>query len=115
MKADCEAKVVYWHRELPPLDAELMSEHTIDAHSHRVPGKLSNHDAQWNSCYEALMTNAEVRLIQEVARLGGDYAHVFDESIQPRHDGASGQAWLYGRFTYMLYRRPASRPHAEAV
>jgi hypothetical protein len=34
------------------------------------------------------------------------YAHVLDESIDSRHDGATGEAWLQGRFTYMLYRRP---------
>jgi hypothetical protein len=51
------------------------------------------------------MANAESRLIQEIARLGGDYAHVHDESIAPKHDAAAGTSWLHGRFTYMLYRR----------
>jgi hypothetical protein len=115
MAADCGAKVVYWHRELPPIDAELMSEHTIEAHSQRVAGTLSHRDAIWNSCYEELMTNAEVRLTQEAARLGGDYAHVHDESIQPKRDDVSGKAWLYGRFAYMLYRRPVTRPNPEAA
>jgi hypothetical protein len=45
-------------------------------------------------------------LIQEIARLGGDYAHVHDESIVPKHDAASGESWLHGRFTYILYRHP---------
>jgi hypothetical protein len=107
MTLDCtQNKVVYWHRELPPIDAELMAEHTIEAHSGRVPGTLSFRDALWDRCHAELMLNAEVRLIQEVARLGGDYAHVHDESIDPRHDDAAGQAWLHGRFDYMLYRRP---------
>jgi hypothetical protein len=39
-------------------------------------------------------------------RLGGHYAHVLDESIDSRHDGVTSEAWLHGRFTYMLYRRP---------
>jgi hypothetical protein len=26
-----DGKIVYWHRELPPFDAELMAEHTIFA------------------------------------------------------------------------------------
>ena len=52
------------------------------------------------------MANAESRLVQEVARLGGHFAHVYDEVIDPKHDDAAGEAWLHGRFSYMLYRRP---------
>jgi hypothetical protein len=26
-----EAKVFYWHSELPPSDAEMMGEHTLEA------------------------------------------------------------------------------------
>jgi hypothetical protein len=55
------------------------------------------------------MANAENRLAQEIARFGGDYAHVSDESIDARHDDAAGEAWLHGRFSYMLYRRA---PHS---
>jgi hypothetical protein len=29
---------------------------------------------------------------------------VLSESIETRHDAASGEMWLYGRFTYLLYR-----------
>jgi hypothetical protein len=52
------------------------------------------------------MASAHGRLAQEIARLGGDYAHVHDESIDTRHDDATGEAWLHGRFSYMLFRRP---------
>ena len=38
-------------------------------------------------------------------RLGGDYAHVLTESVDSRHDMETGEAWLHGRFIYMLYRR----------
>jgi len=99
-------KTVYWHRELPPLDAELMSDHTIEATSGHVAGTISHRDELWNSCYRELMANTHHRLIEEVARLGGDYAHVHDESIDVRHDDAAGEAWLHGRFSYMLLRRP---------
>jgi hypothetical protein len=54
-----------------------------------------------------LMAQARERLEQEIARLGGHYAHVLDESVDSRHDDVAGEAWLHGRFTYMLYRRPA--------
>jgi hypothetical protein len=98
-------KVVYWHRELPPLDAELMEEHTVEADSSRVPGTIAHRDELWDRCYRELMTVAERRLAQEVARLRGAFAHVHDEAIDPKHDGATGEAWLHGRFSYMLYRR----------
>jgi hypothetical protein len=97
--------VVYWHRDLPPLEAELVAEHVIEAESGRVSGTLAHRGELWDRCYQALMAHAELRIVQEVRRLGGDYAHVFDESVQPKRDDVAGQAWLHGRFSYMLYRR----------
>jgi hypothetical protein len=102
---------VYWHRALPPLDAEPVGEHTLEATSSRVPGTLSHRDDLWDRCYQELMVNTEFRLAQEIARLGGTYAHIYDESIEPRRDQAAGEAWLHGRFSYMLYRH-ASRPQS---
>jgi hypothetical protein len=99
-------KIVYWHRDLPPLEAELIAEHTVEANSSRVPGTIGHRDELWDRCYRELMATAESRLVQEVARLGGDFAHVHDETIDPKHDDAAGEAWLHGRFSYMLYRRP---------
>ena len=99
------SKVVYWHRELPPLDSELVAEHTVDATSSRIAGTIAHRDELWDLCYRDLMRNAEERLTQEVARLGGDCAHVHDETIDSKHDDATGQAWLHGRFSYMLFRR----------
>ena len=108
-------KVVYWHRELPPLHADIVAEHTVEATSRRVPGTISHRDELWDRCYHELMANAHARLTQEIARLGGHYAHVLDESIDVRHDDVAGEAWLHGRFSYMLYRRPpaACAPQAE--
>ena len=100
-------KIVYWHRELPPLDADLMAEHTIEATSSRVKGSIGHRDELWDSCYRELMANARQRLIQEIVRLGGDYAHVLDESVDTRRNDATGEAWLQGRFRYVLYRRPS--------
>jgi hypothetical protein len=45
------------------------------------------------------MVQTRLRLEQEVARLGGQYAHVLDETVDSRHDPVSGEAWLHGRFT----------------
>jgi len=104
-----EPKVVYWHRELPPLEAEVLGEHTVEATSDRVSGSFAHGDELWNRCYESLMAQTRIRLEQEVARLGGHYAHVLDESIESGHNAATGEAWLHGRFTYVLYRRPALR------
>jgi hypothetical protein len=105
-KKDNSEKIVFWHRELPPLEADLVAEHTLEATSSRVPGTLAHRDELWDHCYRELMANAESRLAQEVTRLGGHFAHVHDESIHPKHDDAAGEAWLHGRFSYMLYRRP---------
>jgi len=101
-----KSSVIYWHRDLPPIDALIMGEHTVEAASARVPGTLAHGDELWNACLDDLMAATRTRLEHEVARLGGDYAHVLDESIEPRHDEAKGEAWLRGRFTYVLYRRP---------
>lgn len=103
---DKERKVVYWHRELPPLDADLMAEHTLEATSGRVLGTLAHRDEVWDQCYRQLIAAAESRLLQEITRLGGDFAHVHDEAIDPRHDAVTGETWLHGRFSYMLFRRP---------
>lgn len=103
---DHDGKIVYWHRELPPLDADLVAEHTVEATSNRVPGIIAHRDELWDRCYRELMAAADRRLTQEVTRLGGDFAHVRDETIDPKHDAVTGEAWLHGRFGYILYRRP---------
>lgn len=100
-----DARRIYWHRELPPLTADVIAEHTVEADSSPIPGMLIRRDDVWGRCYDELLARAKARLIQEIARLGGDYAHVHDESITPRHDAATGRSWLHGRFTYVLYRR----------
>lgn len=102
------SKVVFWHRDLPPADAIIEAEHTVEATSSRVPGTIAHRDELWDRCYKELMGQAHLRMEQEVARLGGDFAHVLDEFIDIRHDPASDEAWLHGRFTYVLYRRPAT-------
>jgi hypothetical protein len=102
-------KIVYWHRDLPPLDADPIGEHVLEATSCRVPGTISHRDDLWRVCYEDLMRQACGRIEQEATRLGGDYAHVAHEVIDSRHDPATGEAWLRGRFDYVLYRRTAKR------
>jgi hypothetical protein len=99
---------IYWHRELPPFDAEAMGEHIVEATSLRVPGTLAHRDELWDRCYEDLMAEARARLQQEIIRLGGHYAHVLNESVDSRHDSAANESWLHGRFTYMLYRLPVT-------
>ena len=100
-----DAKTVFWHRELPPLDAEAVAEHTVEASSCRVPGSLSHGDDRWRRCHDDLMRTAERRLNQELQRLGGSCAHVHDEVIRSRRDDAAGEAWLQGIFTYTMYKR----------
>lgn len=109
-----EQKIVFWHRELPPVDAEVIGEHTVEAASGRVAGNVARGDAGWDRCYEELMANAEERLAQEVTRLHGNYARVTDESIESRYDDAKSEGWLHGVFTYTLYRHPESNAAARA-
>jgi hypothetical protein len=104
--AEGDRKIVYWHRELPPIDAESIGEHTVEADSMRVVGNLAHRDELWDQCYRDLMDRVHLRLDQEVHRLGGDYAHVLDETIGSKHDYHSGEVWLHGRITYSLLRRP---------
>jgi hypothetical protein len=106
---ECDRKLVYWHRELPPLDAEPLGEHTVEASSMRVAGSLARRDDLWDQCYRDLMVQVHVRLDQEVHRLGGDYAHVLEETIGSKHDDRTGEVWLRGCIKYLLLRRPSER------
>ena len=106
-------KIIFWHRDLPPLDADAVEEHVLEATSARVPGTILHRDELWDHCYEDLMAETATRLEQEILRLGGHYAHVLSESIDTRHHGATSESWLHGRFTYMLYRQTAQN-HASA-
>ena len=98
------ATSIFWHRDLPPLDAESIGEHTVEATSSRVAGTIAHRDELWTRCEDELMTQTRQRLAEEMARLGGRYVHVREESIETRHDEATGEAWLHGRFGYTLYR-----------
>ena len=111
--SDSDRKCIYWHGELPPFDAEVMGEHVLEATSSRVHGSLAHRDELWDRAYHELMENTQARMKQEIGRLGGHCAHVLDESIDSRHDDATGEAWLHGLFTYALYRRPLTAPGGE--
>ncbi len=99
------SKNIYWHNELPPLGMQAIAEHTVEATSIRVPGTLAHRDELWDRCYGDLMAELRLRLHQEVARLGGDCAHVLSESVDSRHDAVTGETWLHARVTYILYRQ----------
>jgi hypothetical protein len=59
VETNMQEKIVYWHRGLPPLAAEVMGEHTVEATSGRVPGTLAHRGELWNKCLDDLM--AQVR------------------------------------------------------
>ena len=107
MHTSNDEKRVYWHRELPPLDAEPVGEHTIEAASGRVPATIAHRDDLWHVCHDDLMAQARTRVEQELARLSGHYAHVFDQVIDCKRDDVKNEAWLHGRFDFVLYRRQA--------
>ena len=104
MRIEAAPTVVYWHKDLPPLGAEPMGEYTVEASSQRIAGTQVHRDELWSRCYAELMSITEERLAQEMARLGGNFAHVHGESIDEKHDHVTGETWLHGRFTYVLYR-----------
>jgi hypothetical protein len=107
-----DARMIYWHGELPPLDAEPIGECIVEATSGRVSGRLAHQDELWNQCYQDLMRQTRVRMAQEVNRLGGDCAHVLNESVDSKHNEVTGEAWLHGCFDCMVYRRPRRPPAA---
>lgn len=113
--SDSENGGIYWHRELPPFDAELMGEYVLEATSDRVRGSLTNRGELWDRAYQELMERTEARMKQEVDRRGGHYAHVLQESIDSRHDDATGEEWLHGLFTYTLYERPLTTKTVSAT
>src|SRR5215471_2113184 len=92
--ADLKVRTVYWHRDLPP----------IDANSPRIAGTIARRDALWDECQQGLTAEVESRLAQEVARLGGRWAHVLNERIDTKRDPATNETWLHGRYSYVLYR-----------
>jgi hypothetical protein len=83
-------------RQLPPLDAEPIGEHVVEATSIHVKGDLAGRGALWDRCHDDLMAHLQDRLRQELSRLGGDYAHVLEESIDSQRDDSTGEAWLHG-------------------
>ena len=97
---------IFWHRQLPPPEAEPVGEHTVEAVSDRVTGRLAHGDAMWGTCYVTLQRSLETRLRQELTRLGGDYAHVHRESIDSKHDAHTDEGWLHGQFDYVIYKKP---------
>ncbi len=110
-----QKKIVYWRRELPPLDAELIAEHTVEATSKRIPNTVAHRDELWDRCYEDLTAHAQTRLEEEVVRLGGDCAHVFDESVESRRDDITGETWLHGSYTYVLYRQKVAEQKKRLI
>ena len=102
---DPSSRFVYWHRDLPPLASEIIDEHVLEAKSDRVSGSIEHDGELWDRCHAVLLEHATARLAQEVARLGGHYAHVLDEHIDSKRDDLTNESWLHGRFSYVLYRR----------
>lgn len=65
--------IMFWHRELAPLDAEPVSEHVAEADSPRMQGHSS--------------------------------IAASSESVDSRHDEATGEVWLHGSVRFLLLRR----------
>ena len=48
-------KIVYWHRDLPPIEAQARDEHVLEASSRRVLGGFAHRDDVWVNCQAELM------------------------------------------------------------
>lgn len=100
------SKVIFWRRELPPLSEQIEGEHEVEAESPRLHCDYGNRQALWGTCYPLLLEQAEKRISEEVARLGGSCAHVLDEAITAKLDDAQAEFALHGRFRYVMYVHP---------
>ena len=100
---------IYWHRDLPPLDADVVAEHVVEAASDKADYHFDRRDELWHDCAPSLRAHLVERLESELDRLGGAYAHVLEEDVTPHVDYANAQYWLIGRARYSLYKLAASR------
>jgi hypothetical protein len=103
-----DEKLIYWHRELPPLSEQVEGEHAVQAASDWVPYTLCTRDELWAACHGNLMAHVSERIAQEIRRLQGSCAHILEEDIKPKVDNTAGRYRLEGTFSYVLYRHPAS-------
>ena len=54
MSTDAQAEqIVYWHRDLPPLEAETVGEHVVEATSRHVHNDIVHRDELWEACRDA--------------------------------------------------------------
>ncbi len=97
-------KRIFWHGDLPPLEAEMLDEHWVVARSDAVKYRFDHKTELWAQCVDSLRVNLEHRLGQEIRRLGGDYAHILDERVVPKIDHESDTYCLEGRYDYVLFR-----------
>ena len=64
--AASEPLVVYWQRQLPHFDAEMLGEHVLEATSGRVKSSLAHRDELWDQCYRELLSLPATSLAQEL-------------------------------------------------
>jgi hypothetical protein len=102
--------MLFWHRDLPPLNAAIVGEGTLEATSERVLGTLANRDALWIVARTADGGTHQTRAGDHHA---GGTAHVLSESIDTRRDDSTGETWLHGTFAYVLLATPVASPRPD--
>lgn len=105
-----EPRLIYWHRDLPPLSEQMEGEHEVSATSERVHFSWADQSTQWKECHEQLMANGEDRMRQEVNRLGGSCARVLTEEVTSHRDDATQEFWVAGRFRFLMYVHALEQP-----
>ena len=99
-------KLVYWHRDLPPLHDRIEGEHHITAKSDVLTYDRMHADELWGKCFPSLERTLEDRLAQEIKRQSGHCAHVVEEHIHKKINHDTQTYWLEGEYVYVLYLAP---------
>ena len=69
-RVDAPQKRIFWHADLPPLEAELVDEYRVIARSERIEYRFDRRTELWHRCVDSLRENLEHRIGQELDRMG---------------------------------------------
>lgn len=94
---------IFWYHELPPLSAQVLDTHVLEAQSDPIPWRFADRETLWAESQPSLDAAVRERLTQELDRLGAAYAHVVDEHIEEHTDPATATFELRGRYDYVAY------------
>ncbi len=95
---------LFWHRDLPPVGATPLPVELLEAHSTPVPFHWAGRETHWVEARPDYDRIVRERLLQELDRLGADFAHIVDEHIEEHVDATTQTFTLRGNVRYIPYR-----------